>query len=382
MKTGVGNPVKNIFFSTNSEFNILLTAMTEKIKEVVQAFQKGSDQINSLLDVFPQMVWTASPDGEIDFFNNFSYEFTGWCPGTVPGHDWVNLIHPDDVAPSLEKWNKSLENGSPYEVEQRIFRKSDGAYIWHIVRASPLKNEKGKILKWLGTSVDIHAQKRVEENLSNFVYIASHDLRSPVNNIKSLISLFNTRPQEEWEKLLPMLNTSAERLSGTLQGMTEVIAIEKQEDPAKQVYFDSVLDHVIEDLGPELKEAEPVLYSDFSAAPGLKFPESHIRSIFYNLLGNAVKYSAPDRKNEIRIRSFRKDSFYVLSFSDKGTGVNLEYNREKLFRPFTRLTTAKEGKGMGLYLVRNMVEKNGGSIEVESEEGKGTTFTIYLREYQ
>ena len=348
--------------------------------EVVQAFQGSNEQINSFLDVFPQMIWTATPEGAIDYVNKLFFKYTGWQSGNIPGHDWVSIVHPDDVAPNLKKWEKSLASGVPYEVEQRIKRHSDGAYIWHLVRASPLKNGKGEILKWIGTSVDIHAQKRVEENLSNFVYIASHDLRSPVNNLKSLISLFKTRPPQEWERLLPLLDSSAERLSNTLEGLVELIAIEKKEGPGKYVMFDQVLDHVIKDLGPELKEMECKIFADFSACRGIHYTEAYLQSIFYNLIGNSVKYSAPERKNDIRILSRKQNDFVVLTFSDTGSGINLEYNQEKLFRPFTRLTNSKEGKGLGLYLVRNMVEKNGGSIEVESQEGKGTTVTLFLKE--
>lgn len=354
----------------------------ENIKEVVQAFQGSNEQMQSLLDVFPQIVWTALPDGEIDYINKFFYQYTGGRSASGSGRAWKNAVHPDDIGPGLEKWEKSHTNGSIYEAEQRVFRSADSSYVWHLVRATPIKDKSGKILKWLGIGVDIHARKRTEENLTNFVYIASHDLRSPVNNIKSIISLFNARPQEEWDKLLPFLTASAERLNETLEGISELIAVERLEEPPQYILFDEVLDHVIKNLGAGLKETECMVFSDFSASPGIKIPVSHLRTIFFNLLDNAVKYCSPERRNEVRITSSRKGDFYVLSFADKGSGMNFDQNREKLFRPFTRLTTAKEGRGLGLYLVKNIAEKNNGSIEVESEEGKGTTFRVFLKENQ
>ena len=353
-----------------------------ELTEVAKVLQEKDEHAFTLLDVFPQMVWMATPEGELDYGNKPFHTYTGWKPGKEKKREWSTVIHPDDVTSSLEKWKKSLASGSFFEVEQRIRRNSDGAYLWHLVRAVPVKNQEGQIFKWVGTSVDIHSQKKIEETLSNFVYIATHDLRSPVNNLKALMSLFKTRPMEEWEKLLPLLDLSAEKMSETLQGLVELVAIEKTRDPAKEIFFDQILDLVVEELHPEIKESGASITTNFSACPKIQYIEPYLQRIFHSLLANAVKYSSPGRRNEIQVLSERKKDLVVLTFSDKGNGIDLDKYQEKLFRPFTRLTTAGKGRGMDLYLVKNIVEKNGGNIEVESQVDKGTTFRFYLKEYR
>lgn len=353
----------------------------DKMKEVVRALQEKDEHIYSLLDAFPEKIWMATPEGEVDYINRLFLDYSGLLPEEVPGMKWVDLVHPDDVAPNLEKWKLSLSTGSLYEVEQRIRRGADGGFIWHIVRAVPVKSKEGEVLCWLGTSVDIHYQKRVEESLSNFVFIASHDLRSPANNLKSLVSLFKMRPVEEWPRLLSLMEMSTERLHNTLQGMIDMVSIEKKEEKGQHILLDSLFEEVMNDLAQDLKGTGCTIKTDFSACQGIVYVRPYLKSIFYNLIGNAIKYSSPKRRNEIYAYSYIQNEFVVLSISDTGSGIDLDQHREKIFRPFTRLTASKDGKGMGLYLVKSIVEKNGGSIEVESRLDEGTTFRLFLKEY-
>ena len=110
----------------------------------------------------------------------------------------------------------------------------------------------------------------------------------------------------------------------------------------------------------------------------LKFTIPNLRSIIYNLLSNALKYCPKSRKPEINIKTEQEDDYILLTFSDNGMGMN-EMQLSKLFSMFKRFHTKVEGTGIGLYMVKRIIENNGGKIKVESEEGKGTTFKIYLK---
>jgi PAS domain S-box-containing protein len=207
--------------------------MDNRFIEAIEALQEQDEKIHALFDIFPQMIWTANPNGALDYVNAPFNAYTGWQPGKAPEKEWLSIIHEDDHALSLERWSHSLETGKPYEVEHRIRRASDGAYIWHVVRAVPVRDQQGAIKKWIGTSVDIHYLKQIEEQLSRFVYIASHDLKAPVNNMKSLVELFKIQEKKDWDKLLELLEASTIRLDETLQNIVTRVKVPDQPEAGR-----------------------------------------------------------------------------------------------------------------------------------------------------
>jgi len=122
---------------------------------------EASEQLyRALAEAIPQIVWTALPDGALDYYNQRWFEYSGMTLEETQGWGWQPVLHPDDVENTLERWKNSVQTGETYEVEYRFKRASDGAYRWHLGRAIPVRDAQGKILKWFGTCTDIDDRHR------------------------------------------------------------------------------------------------------------------------------------------------------------------------------------------------------------------------------
>ena len=132
--------------------------------EALEEIRKSEERFKFLANAMPQKVWTATPDGSIDYFNQVWLDYCGKDIGDLKGWSWTNIIHPDDLQDNKWAWLKSVESGAPFEMERRL-RRSDGEYRWHLSRAIALRDENGKIKMWVGTSTDIHEQKTFSEAL-------------------------------------------------------------------------------------------------------------------------------------------------------------------------------------------------------------------------
>jgi PAS domain S-box-containing protein len=143
-----------------------------------------SDRLfRTLADTMPQMVWSTLPDGYHDYYNARWYEYTGVSDGSTDGDRWNGNFHPDDRERAWARWRRSLETGEPYEIEYRL-RHHSGDYRWTLGRALPIRDDDGKILRWIGTCTEIHEQKLMMEERE----IIAHELSHRIKNIFSVIS--------------------------------------------------------------------------------------------------------------------------------------------------------------------------------------------------
>lgn len=138
-------------------------AATGERRRAEAALEESRAALTTIVNSVDQMIWSACPDGYHDYFNRRWYEFTGVPPGSVDGDGWTGLLHPDDRARTLARWRRSLETGEPYEAEIRL-RRRDGEHRWVLARARPVRNEAGEVVRWMGTSTDIHEQKAFGEH--------------------------------------------------------------------------------------------------------------------------------------------------------------------------------------------------------------------------
>ncbi|HJQ67638.1 MAG TPA: GAF domain-containing protein [Blastocatellia bacterium] len=156
-------------------------------RERAQA-KASEERYRFLAEQVPEIVWTAGPDGYLDYYNRRWYEYTGKSFEESEGWAWQAVVHPDDVEMCLERWTHSVETGEDYKIEFRMRRASDGDYRWHLARAVPLRDEDGEIIKWFGTATDIDDQKRSEESL-RFLAEASAVLSSSLSYEATLTSM-------------------------------------------------------------------------------------------------------------------------------------------------------------------------------------------------
>ena len=221
-------------------------------------------------------------------------------------------------------------------------------------------------------------------DLDNFIYTASHDLKAPISNIEGLLYLLQEElPTEvaqgaEIGPTLTRMLDAVERFKRTIDHLTDVSKLQKEHEPAATlVNLATVIEDVRQDLSPLLHQTGAKVVVDVAALPPVQFPEKNLRSIVYNLLSNAVKYHSPDRPPRVDVRAHVRPGHTVLEVHDNGLGL-APAQLPKLFGMFQRFHDHVEGTGIGLYMVKRMVENAGGRLEVHSQLGAGTTFLVFL----
>ncbi|QCR25141.1 histidine kinase [Pontibacter sp. SGAir0037] len=225
---------------------------------------------------------------------------------------------------------------------------------------------------------------RINNDLDNFVYTASHDLKSPIANMEGLITLLHDilkgKLEAEDEQILGMVGNSINKLKQTISDLAEITKVQKElQDNVEPLIFEEILQDIKGDLNSIINESGAMIYADFEVK-GLLYAKKNLRSIVYNFVSNAIKYRSPERQAEVRLHSYMKNNYVVLEVQDNGLGIK-QGQQHKLFTMFKRLHSHVEGTGIGLYIVKRIIENNEGRIEVESEEGKGTTFRVYFKQF-
>jgi PAS domain S-box-containing protein len=223
---------------------------------------------------------------------------------------------------------------------------------------------------------------RTNVDLDNFIYTASHDLRQPISNIEGLLRLLeNALPDASRNivlvaKSLAHMRASIERFKRTIANLTEVSKLQLEfAQPAVPVRLDAIIEDVRQDLLPLLTATGGQLEVAVDGCQPRVFSEKNLRSIVYNLLSNALKYCHPERPPLVRIGCATEGDCILLKVQDNGLGMN-EPQQARLFQLFQRMHTHVEGSGLGLYMVKKIVENAGGTIGVESQVAVGTTFLV------
>jgi signal transduction histidine kinase len=370
------------------------------------AMEQAATQARRILEGIPQIAWTATPAGKNSFLNRRWFDYVGEGE-PYPDTPVTSRVHPDDYEAGIQRWLHSLATGVPLEVECRL-RGQAGDYRWMLGRGLALRAEDGTISQWIGTFTDIHEHRlaleridqtqqmlrdnnealtRVNVDLDNFIYTASHDLRAPITNIEGLLQALRSElpspaapsPNTQVEFILNLMEDSVERFTRTIDQLTDVSKLQREHDlSTEQVHLATVVHDVLLDLEPLIRSAGAQLEVDVADCPPVAFSEKNLRSVVYNLLSNAVKYRAPERPPLVRVRAECAEHHVLLVVQDNGLGIS-EAGQHKLFGMFQRLHDHVEGSGIGLYMVKRMVENAGGHIEVTSEVNVGSTFEVYFR---
>jgi two-component system, sensor histidine kinase LadS len=222
--------------------------------------------------------------------------------------------------------------------------------------------------------------RKRNQQLEQFAYIISHNLRGPVASMLGLLRLFDRKPIEGTENLqyLDMLQQSVNKLDTIIMDLGQVLAIEQNlVKHFREISYGAVVQGILEKLQLQVQEIKPILETRFDEESISSHP-SYLESILYNLISNALKYRSPDRPLHISIKSWRQGDEHLLSISDNGLGIDLEAYEKRLFTLYQRFHPHIEGKGLGLYMVKRQISALGGKIDVTSKLGEGTTFTISL----
>jgi len=238
-----------------------------------------------LTEVMPQMVWSTRPDGFHDYYNARWYEFTGVAPGSTDGEGWNGMFHPEDQERAWSRWRHSLETGEPYEIEYRL-RHYSGTYRWTLGRAMPVRDDRGRIIRWIGTCTDIDAAKRAAEQNE----LLSRELSHRIKNIFAVISgLIGLTSRHE-----PQIKPLAKDLQSRIAALGRAHEFARpHSDHSRPVLGTSTLHGLLIELfrpypafdeGRMVVEGDDVVVDDRGATP--------VALAFHELATNAAKYGA------------------------------------------------------------------------------------------
>jgi PAS domain S-box-containing protein len=349
----------------------------------------------------------------VNYTNPFWHHYTGLSYDASKDTNWVHVLHTADRERTINYLNHCLHTGEHIHIETRFKRGSDGMYRWHIVNASPVRNTGGDIILWVGTCTDIHVQKeyterlalakqelgklneelieknnqlvRTNNDLDTFIYTASHDLKAPVSNIEGLIKVLEKKLEREAvlkdsdQRLIDMIYHSIVRFKATIQDLSEIVKIQKTfNEEATIVNFEEIIDDVKESIGEMIIQTQATIRIDLEKVSQIVISKNNLKSIVYNLLSNAIKYRSLERNPEIFIHTQKADGYIQLTIKDNGLGMDSS-NKNKIFMMFKRLHNHVEGTGIGLYIVKKIIDNMGGKIEVETAVGEGSTFKVYFK---
>ncbi len=223
--------------------------------------------------------------------------------------------------------------------------------------------------------------QNTNKELRQYAYITSHNLRAPVTNLLSLIQLFNSKELSEKNALyFNKIDVCTTNLNIMLKDLNEVLSVRNEKfGDENLLYFEEEILNVKESISEEIFNTGSLITFDFSRAPSILYSRKNLQSIMQNLLTNAIKYRKTDAPAHIDIISWKVNGDIKLAFSDNGIGINMQRHGDRIFGLYQRFNKEKEGKGLGLYIVKSQVEKYGGGIEVESVENEGTKFIITFK---
>ncbi|WP_224995315.1 ATP-binding protein [Cesiribacter sp. SM1] len=389
-------------------FHALLTGQIATSVASVQAREQIVQQQRYLNDIFQQapvaIAILKGPEYIIDLANPGICELWGRRPKDVLGKPVLEAL-PEIRDQGIKELLDSVYNtGEPYvanELPVKLMRSGQLENNYFNLVYHPLRNAQdgiaGVIVVAVSINEQVEARYETEEvnkqllatnaDLDNFVYSASHDLKAPISNIEGLMNALRMQlPPEVLEsptvkQLLDYIKASIDRFKRTVTELTKVARIQRESgEDVQYVNLAEVVAEVQLDLESAIIESGAALELEFPKDSYVRFSAKNVRSVVYNLLSNAIKYRAARRTPFIRIATENTPEYIILSVSDNGLGIDLA-QEHKMFSMFKRLHDHVEGSGVGLYIVKKVVENAGGKIEVESEVGVGSTFRVFFKRY-
>jgi PAS domain S-box-containing protein len=378
-------------------------------KMTEQSLRDGVRQFRELADAMPQIVWGADPEGHFDYYNRRWYDFTGRPEGSDGDASWADVVHPEDLRESLDRWRSAIATGDAYEIEYRLRRK-EGDYRWYLTRALPVRDEDGRITRWFGTCTDIDQRRRTEDQLlastaallqsnrelSDFATVASHDLQEPLRKIQAFSSVLIEEQaatlNAEGRNYLDRIQNAASRMATLVADLLEFSAISSKGRLFVAVDLDEVIAGVLSDLETRLAQTGGrVEVSNLATVAG---DATQMRQLFQNLIGNGLKFHRKGQAPVVRVSAEIVDGpdtsgraqtaeWCRISVSDNGIGFDEKY-LDRVFTIFQRLHGRGdyEGTGIGLAVCRRIAERHGGAITAQSKLGEGATFIVTLPLFQ
>lgn len=356
-----------------------------ELKNFEEKISASEKKYRFLADSMPQIVWIGEPDGRITYFNKSALDYSGKDYNDfVEGNGWLEIVHPDEQKENLRLWEKSVKTKKPFFYEHR-FRNKQNEYRWFMSRAYPELDELGNVTKWVGTSTDIDEMKKQEKQKNDFIKMANHELKTPVTTIKGYVQLLKKmRGDSEDQFLVNSLNTienQVNKLTLLIGDLLDISRIESGKLPLNKAAFSllKLVTETIEDIKASEHSHQINFQLKHTADIEVYGDKDRITQVLNNLLTNAIKYSP--NAGSVNVELFVEHNSAVVSVEDFGIGMD-QKELKKIFERFYRVSGDDEetfpGFGIGLFIVKDIMNRHNGKIWVESEKNSGSKFYFSL----
>jgi PAS domain S-box-containing protein len=368
-----------------------------RLRELYASLQTSEDRLRRVIDTIPAHVWSARPDGSVDFINQRWLESTGQPVESGLGWDWDSIVHPDDLARYMGAWQTALAAGTPMESEARL-RRADGEYRWWLIRNVPLRDEQRTIVKWYGTAVDIEERHRAEDALrqaqADLAHVSrvttmgeltaslAHEVKQPITaavmNAHSCVRWLAHAPPEIAEA-----RAAAMRIVDDGQRATDIIS------RIRVLFTKGTPQHELVDMNDLVREMIVLLRTEATRydiavrtaladdLPQVMGDRVQLQQVLMNLIMNSIEsMSAVEGTRDLAVTSRRADDGEVLvCVSDTGVGLP-PLRADQIFKAF--FTTKVHGIGMGLSVSHSIVESHGGRLWATDHLPRGASFCLTL----
>ena len=384
------NGAKGFYFLTIIDFT------HQKVKE--ELIKDSEARFENMANTAPVMIWIADIEGLFSFVNKVWLEYSGKKLGDQLGMNWLKDVHPDDLENLLKTYKYAFRSRNSFTFEFRLKDKNN-KYEWMMFKGTPRLSRENIFMGFIGSCTNINAQKEFEEKIrkvnselieinaskDKFFSIISHDLRSPLGGLMQILEILEEShdSMEDEEKITIIkeaVNTS-KLVFALMENLLEWSRIQTGKIPyePERIEIFPIINELESLYNQNLKSKQITLKNNIESGLTALADIKMTNTILRNLISNAIKFSNPD--DFIYISSEENENFVNIMVKDTGVGIE-EKNFNKLFKPdssySTNGTAHEKGTGLGLVLCKELVEKQGGEIRVESKKGQGSTFSFSL----
>ena len=357
--------------------------ITER-KNAEQAAKDSQERFRLIADSAPVLIWMTGKEQTITFLNRRFMDYLGLASLKDHPADPLNAhVHPDDRERLIEVYVRSFELQSEYYIEYRI-KNADGNYRWIAMKGIPRYNENGAFKGYIGSGMDITEMKEHEQIKNDFIGMASHELKTPITSIKAyvqiLLNRYSSAAEDDFtKKSLVTVNKQVSRLTRLV---SDLLDVSKMDSGRLSLNLDTIiLNDVVKEAIDEVQHTTSNHKINYHEDLCCKIvaDRDRIAQVVTNLLTNAVKYSPLADAVEVSVSGNETD--VMVAVRDYGIGINKD-DQHKVFNRFYRVEGKNEqtfsGFGIGLFIAAEIIKRHKGRIEVQSEQGGGTTFLFRL----
>lgn len=348
--------------------------------------------MEKLAALMPSIVYVYNPKTQSNEYSNRNVgEALGYTAEelqTMGATFLPTVAHPEDLPRLGEYFGElvAMKDGEVAMMEYRMRRKT-GGWAWFRSYDTIFEREDdGEVRRIVGVASDITPQKEataklelLNDELSAFAYVATHDMKAPIDNIAGLSDVLASMPEfrdGEAAELLAMIQRSCRQAAQKIRDAVGVTVATRDPEAPVTCVFEELMQTVRARFEPEIAGTRAELVERYDV-PSVRFPRVQLESVLENLLGNALKYRVEARTPRIELSSStRADGATLLRVRDNGIGIDAEQDGERIMGLFKRADTSAPGSGVGLYLVRQMMLRGGGSVEVDGALGRYAAFTL------